>query len=73
MIMVLLYSEDFRTRDIYLDYPFEDVKFRWDKQTKKVYRRYYGKKEDEVDHSSDMFNQAIAAGTEITRDEYYRD
>jgi hypothetical protein len=71
--MVILTSEDYRTRDIYLDYPYEDAKFRWEKDTEKVYRRFYGKGEDEIPHSSDLFNQAISAGKEITREEYYRD
>ena len=73
MIAILLSSKDFRTRDIYINYPFEDAKFRWDKDTEKVYRRFYGKEEVEIPHSSDLFNQAISAGREITQDEYYRD
>ena len=73
MIAILLSSKDFRTRDIYIDYPFEDAKFRWDKDKQKVYRRFYGKEEVEIPHSSDLYNQAISAGKEITCDEYYRD
>ena len=73
MIAILLSSKDFRRRDIYIDYPFEDAKFRWDKKAEKVYRRFYGQEEVEIPHSSDLYNQAISAGREITRDEYYRD
>jgi len=72
MIAILLTSKDFRTRDIYIDYPFENAKFRWDKDTEKVYRRFYGKGEVEIPHSSNLYNQAISAGREINRDEYYR-
>lgn len=71
--MIALYSKDFQTRDIYIDYPFDNFKFRWDMQTEKVFRRRYGDKEEEVHHSNDTFNQAISAGKEITRDEYYND
>lgn len=73
MIAMLLMPEDFQTRDIYLDYPFENAKFRWDKDTHKVYRRFYGKEEVEIPWSSDLFRGAISAGKEITRDGYYRD
>jgi hypothetical protein len=71
MIAIMLSSKDFRTRDIYIDYPFDNFKFRWDMATEKVYRRGYGKQEEEIHHSNDTFNQARAAGKEITRDEYY--
>lgn len=73
MIAILLSSKDFRTRDIYIDYPFEDAKFRWDKDTEKVYRRFYGKEEVEIPHDSDLYNQAISAGKEIAREEYFGD
>jgi len=63
----------FRTGNVYLDYPYEDAKFRWEKQTGKVYRRFYGKRETEIDHTSDIFNEAFAAGELITRDEYFVD
>ncbi len=59
--------------NIYLDYPYEDAKFRWDKGTGKVYRRFYGKREVEIDHTSNLFNEAISAGEQITRDDYFRD
>lgn len=71
VIAILLVSKDFRTRDIYIDYPFEHAKFRWERDTEKVYRRFYGKREVEIPHTSDLFNEAISAGKEITRDEYY--
>jgi 16S rRNA G527 N7-methylase RsmG len=59
--------------DVYIDYPFEDAKFRYEKQTGKVYRRFYGEAEDEIVPSSDLYNQAIRVGKQITRDEYFRD
>ncbi|MDQ5988568.1 MAG: hypothetical protein CSYNP_04328 [Syntrophus sp. SKADARSKE-3] len=63
----------FRQGDVYLDYPFEDVKFRWEKETKKVFRRFYGKAEEEISHTSNLYHDAISAGQLITREEYYRD
>ncbi|HOI75538.1 MAG TPA: hypothetical protein PLO63_15440 [Syntrophales bacterium] len=69
--MVLL--DAFRQGDVYLDYPFEDVKFRYEKQTGKVFRRFYGQAEEEVSHSSNLYHDAISAGKQITREEYFRD
>ena len=71
--MIMLTSEDFRNDDIYIDYPYEHAKLRWEKKTEKVYRRFYGKRETEIDHTSDLFNEAIAAGELITRDAYFVD
>lgn len=71
--MIMLTSKDFRTSDIYIDFPFEHAMFRWDKETEKIYRRFYGKRETEIDHTSDLFNEAIAAGEQITRDAYFVD
>ncbi len=73
MIAILLMPEDFQTRDIYIDYPFEHAKFRWDKDTEKVYRRFYGKDEVQIPWSSDLFREAVSAGKEISRDEYNSD
>jgi len=65
--------EDFRKRDIYIDYPYEHAMFRWEKETESVYTRFYGKREVEIDHTSNLFNEAISAGEQITRDDYFRD
>jgi len=59
--------------DVYIDFPSEDAKFRFEHATRKVYRRFYGKPEDEISPSSDLYNQAICAGNQINRNEYYRD
>ena len=71
--MIMLMSEDFRNRDIYIDYSFEDRMFRWEKETQKVYCRRYGEREVEINHTSEFFNEAISAGREIDRDEYFVD
>ncbi len=66
-------EEAFLKCDVYLDYPFEDVKFRWEKQTQKVYRRFYGEPEMQISHTSNLYHNAISAGKQITREECYRD
>jgi len=66
-------ADAYRAGDVYLDYPFEDVKFRWEKETKKVFRRFYGQAEAEISHTSNLYHDAISAGKLITREEYFRD
>ena len=59
--------------DVYIDYPFEDVKFRCMKQAGRVFCRFYGKAEHEIEPSSNLYHEAISTGMQITRDEYFRD
>ena len=59
--------------DVYIDYPYEDVKFRLDKATKKLYQRWYGGTEMEIPHSSELFHEGISSGKQITREDYFRD
>src|SRR4051794_32669799 len=69
--MVLL--DVFREGDVYLDFPYEDVKFRFEKATGKYYRRFYRQAEDEVPFDSALLHEAISAGRQITREEYLSD
>jgi hypothetical protein len=64
-------EEAFRRGDVYLDYSFEGVQFRWEKQTQKVFRRFYGQAEVQISHTSNMYHDAISAGKQITRKEYF--
>ena len=59
--------------DVYIDYPFEGAKLRYEKASEKVYRRFYGEAEDEILASSSLYNDAIRTGKQITREEYFRD
>lgn len=63
----------FRAGDVYIDYPYEEVKFRFEKKTGKAYGRFYGEAENEIDRKSGLYHDAISAGKLITREEYYRD
>ena len=62
----------FKTGDpVYIDYPFEGVKFRYDDG--KVYRKFNGKTaETEVPESNDLFRQAVLSGTQISQKDYER-
>lgn len=59
--------------DVYIDYPFEDAKFRWEPETEKVYRRFYGEPEIEIPHASKLFHEAISGGWRITAEDYFQD
>lgn len=71
--MIMLSHKDFSERDIYIDFPYERAKFRWEKDTEKAYRRFYGEEEVEIPQTSNLFEQAIQAGKLIDRADYYRD
>ncbi|MFB3923092.1 MAG: hypothetical protein ACE145_15325 [Terriglobia bacterium] len=45
--------------DVYIDYPFEDAMFRYEHKTGKVFRKFYGEAEVEIEHSSELFHDAI--------------
>jgi hypothetical protein len=59
-------------RDIYIDYPFEEVMFRWDSAGLVVYRKFYGEPEGDEHIPSDnrLFHDALSFGDEISRDVY---
>ncbi|WP_179404299.1 hypothetical protein [Burkholderia guangdongensis] len=64
-------GERFNSEDVYVDYPFEEVMFRWNHLDKKTYRKFYG--EDEagpIPHDNRLYNDALRFGDEITREAY---
>jgi len=63
----------FRLGDVYLDLPYEDAKFRYEKATGKVFRRFYGQAEVEIPSNSGLYHEAISAGRQITKEEYWQD
>jgi hypothetical protein len=62
----------FDERDVFVDYAFEQVMFRWDHVTKKIYKRFYGESEKAkpVSHDNRLYNDALRFGDEITREQY---
>jgi hypothetical protein len=44
--------------------------FRWEYQTKKVFRKFYGEAEVEIDYTPDLLRKAITVGGQITAEEY---
>ncbi|KAB8192944.1 hypothetical protein FKV24_006895 [Lysobacter maris] len=67
-------GEHFATRDIYIDYDFEEVTYRWDHRLRRIYVRFYGEIESPgaVPHDNRLFNDALRFGREITREDYER-
>jgi hypothetical protein len=63
-------SDAFRAGDVYIDFPQEDVMFRYDKTSGKLYRRFNGEAEVEIEHGSDLFAQARIYGTATTAQHY---
>jgi hypothetical protein len=64
----------FDGRDVYIDYPFEEVMFRWEHQARKIYVCFYGEREssEPVPHDSRLLNDALRYGDEIDRLQYER-
>ena len=69
----MVMMDAFLEGDVYIDFPYEKAKFRFEKDTRKVYRRFYGQSEAEIPPSSILYNEAISAGEQITREDYFRD
>lgn len=65
-------GEIFAQRDVFVDYPFESVMFRWDHKQQKIFRKFYGEKEDAnpIDHANRLFNEALLGGEEISQTTY---
>lgn len=64
-------STTFRGEDVYIDFPQEDVMFRYVGETGVIFRKFYGAKdEDEVPHSSALFNESLSLGKVTTAAAY---
>lgn len=61
-------------RDVYIEYDYEQVMFRWDAACQKIYRKFYGKDEYPIpiQHSNTLFHDALSFGSEITKDRYFQ-
>ena len=60
------------TKDIYIDYSFEEVLFRRMKSDGSIYKKFYGEEESKRPSSSDdkLYCDALLYGNEITKDDY---
>ena len=62
------------TKDVYIDYPFEDVMFRRMQSDDEIYKKFYGRPESPhaVPHNNPLFADALRSGEEITKEQYDR-
>ncbi|AGH85371.1 hypothetical protein [Ralstonia pseudosolanacearum] len=64
-------GERFARANVFVDYPFEEVMFRWDHAEGKVYRKFHGEREvGPIPHDNNLYNEALRSGDEITREAY---
>ena len=64
-------KEQIRDRDIFIDYDFEEVMFRYEHGTRKFFCRFYGKTtEFEVPFDDRLLNDAMRFGEETDETTY---
>ncbi len=65
-------GERFAKQDVYIDYPYEEVMYRWDHVARQVFVRFYGHPESitPVPSHNNLFNEALRFGDEITSQQY---
>jgi hypothetical protein len=63
----------FQQGDVYIDYPFEDAKFRYEHATSRVYGRFNNREEIAVGYTNDLFRDAMRSGAQIDREQYFGD
>lgn len=61
-------------QEAFVEYDLEQVMFRWDGQTRQVYRKFYGEEEHPlpVDHSNKLLNDCLRFGDQIKAEDYHR-
>lgn len=59
-------DERFNTQDLFIDYEYEVVMFRWDYKLKKAFRKFYGESDESpIDYENGLFNEALVRGQEV--------
>ena len=66
-------TDAFIEGDVYIDYPYEAAKFRFERATLKVFQRFYGEPEDEIPHNSELYHEGRLGGWQITAEDYFQD
>jgi hypothetical protein len=67
-------GERFNTEDVFVDYPYEEVTYRWDHFSKQVFVKFYGDDEGSqpIPQDNKLYNDALRFGEEISQEEYRR-
>lgn len=62
---------ELRHKDVYIDYDYEDVMFRYDHKNRRFFRKFYGKdNEVEVWYDNRLLTKAFLYGKEIKEKDY---
>ena len=62
----------FKTGDLYIEYGFEKVLFRYEKETARFFRKFYNEShEREVPHDSELLCEAECSGVLTTAERYF--
>jgi len=64
-------ASTFREGDVYIDFPYEEVMFHYEKKTGKLFRKAYGSPaEDEIPHNLKIYADARSTGEQTTAEVY---
>lgn len=64
-------NELFSRGDVYIDFPQEEMMFRFDHASGKVYRKFYwDTTEQMIAQTSSLFTESLSYGTPVTREHY---
>ncbi len=66
-------AKAFQDGDVYIDYPFDDAKFRYEHATSRVFGRFNDGDEVELGYTNDLFRDAMRSGSQIDREQYFGD
>jgi hypothetical protein len=62
----------FKAGDLYIEYAFEEVLFRYDKETARFFRKFYNESQEQaVPHDSELLCEAICSGVLTTAERYF--
>jgi hypothetical protein len=72
--MAIEKGSSFVGRDVYIDYAYMRVMFRWDHVSQQIFVKHYGKAEaiSPVPYDNGLFNEATLYGSEISLEEYLK-
>jgi hypothetical protein len=57
----------FAVGDVYIDFPYEEVFFRFEKATGKVFRKFYGESgEIEIPRDNKLYSEGRIAGSQVS-------
>jgi len=70
--MAINKGELFAHKDVYIDYSYEEVMYRWEHKDERIFVKFYGEEEktESTPYDNKLFNDALLSGREISKEEY---